>query len=179
MKDVWNYTLSLNPVPTTYQLLIFSKSHSLPLIMLPPNDSVSMGVFGDITGSVPEHCNKANHANIFWLPSAYTSFVSIILQSIKNAIALFKKTTYIPQLKNTSLLKYNFPSGSVVKNLPAMQETQETWVLSLDWEDPLEEERATHSSILAWEIPWTEVPDELQSMGCKESDTTEHTHISE
>ena len=53
----------------------------------------------------------------------------------------------------------------MVKNLPAMQETQETWVLSLDWEDPLEEERATHSSILAWEIPWTEEPDELQSMG--------------
>ena len=42
---------------------------------------------------------------------------------------------------------------------------QETWVLSLDWEDPLEKEMATHSSILAWEIPWKEEPDELQSMG--------------
>ena len=131
MKDLWNYTLSLNPVPTTYQLLTFSKSHSLPFIILPQNDSVSMGVFGDITGSVPEHCNKANHTNIFWLPSAYTSFVSIILQSIKNAIALFKKTTYIPQLKNTSLLKCNFPSGSVVKNLPAMQETP--WIGKIPW----------------------------------------------
>ena len=46
--------------------------------------------------------------------------------------------------------------GSVVKNLPAMQEILEMWVLSLDWEDPLEEEMATHSSILTWEIPWTE-----------------------
>ena len=46
-----------------------------------------------------------------------------------------------------------------------MQETQETWVLSLDWEDPLEEETATHSSILPWEIPWTEEPSGLQSMG--------------
>ena len=51
-----------------------------------------------------------------------------------------------------------------MKNLPAMQETQETWVLSLGGEDPLEKEMATHSSILAWTIPWTEEPGELQSM---------------
>ena len=43
-----------------------------------------------------------------------------------------------------------FPGGSVVKNPPAMQEAQEMWVQSLDQEDPLEEEMATHSSILAW-----------------------------
>ena len=49
-----------------------------------------------------------------------------------------------------------------VKNLPAMQET---WVRSLGWEDPLEEEMATHSSILAWEIPRTEEPGGLQSTG--------------
>ena len=54
------------------------------------------------------------------------------------------------------------PGGSVVKNLPAMQKTQ---VRSLGWEDPLEEEMATYSSILAWEIPWTEEPGGLQSMG--------------
>ena len=48
---------------------------------------------------------------------------------------------------------YIKPDGSAVKNLPAKQEM---WVLSLGWEDPLEEEMATHSSILAWEIPWTE-----------------------
>ena len=52
-----------------------------------------------------------------------------------------------------------------VKNLPAMQETQETGVQSLDGEDLLEKEMATHSSILAWEIPWTEEPDGLQSSG--------------
>ena len=46
-----------------------------------------------------------------------------------------------------------------------MQETQEMRVWSLGWEDPLEEEMATHSSILAWEIPWTEEPGGLQSMG--------------
>ena len=54
------------------------------------------------------------------------------------------------------------PGGSVVKNLPAMQETQ---VRSLDWEDPLRKRKATHLSILAWRIPWTEEPCGLQSMG--------------
>ena len=52
-----------------------------------------------------------------------------------------------------------FPGGSVVKNLPAMQEMG---VWSLCWEDPLEKETATHSSILAWEIPWSEEPGRLQ-----------------
>ena len=46
----------------------------------------------------------------------------------------------------------------MVKNLPAMQET---WVQSLGWEDPLEKGKATHSSILAWRIPWTEKPGAL------------------
>ena len=55
--------------------------------------------------------------------------------------------------------------AQTVKNLPAMQETQETPVQSLVREDPLEKEMATHSSILAWEIPWTEEPGGLQSMG--------------
>ena len=54
-----------------------------------------------------------------------------------------------------------------------MQETQETWVRFLSWEDPLEEEMATHSCILVWKIPWTEEPGGLQSTGCKESDITE------
>ena len=46
-----------------------------------------------------------------------------------------------------------------------MQEMQETWARSLGWETPLEEEMAIHSNILAWEIPWTEEPGRLQSMG--------------
>ena len=52
--------------------------------------------------------------------------------------------------------------AQTVKNLPAMQET---WVRFLGWEDPLEKGVATHSSILAWRIPWTEEPGRLQSMG--------------
>ena len=49
-----------------------------------------------------------------------------------------------------------FPGSSAVKNLRAMQEMQETQVWFLGWKDPLEKEMATHSSIVAWEIPWTE-----------------------
>ena len=59
-----------------------------------------------------------------------------------------------------------FPDGSVVKNPPAnATDTQETWVQSLGREALLEEEMATHSSILAWRIPWTEEPGGLQSTG--------------
>ena len=59
--------------------------------------------------------------------------------------------------------------GSVVKNLPAVQEIQETWVLSLGWEDPLKEEMATITSIVTWEVPWTEEPGRVQSMGSQNS----------
>ena len=59
---------------------------------------------------------------------------------------------------------------NALKNLPAMQET---WVRSLGREDPREKGMATHSSILAWRIPWTEDPGLLQSMGGKKSNTTE------
>ena len=61
-----------------------------------------------------------------------------------------------------------------LKRLPAMWET---WVRSLGRKDPLEKEMATHSSILAWRIPWTEELGGLQSTGCKESDTTERLHF--
>ena len=62
-----------------------------------------------------------------------------------------------------------------VKNLPTMREAQ---VQSLGLEDSLEKKMATHSSILAWRISWIEEPDRLQSMGCKESDTTERLTLS-
>ena len=63
--------------------------------------------------------------------------------------------------------------AQMVKNLPAMRVTQvKSLCQSLGWEDPLEKEMATHPSILAWKIPWTEEPDRPQSMGSQESDTT-------
>ena len=49
--------------------------------------------------------------------------------------------------------------------IPAMQEMQKTQIQFLEWEGPLEEEMATHSSILAWKVPWTEEPGGLQSIG--------------
>ena len=63
--------------------------------------------------------------------------------------------------------------AQMVKHLPTMRGTR---VRSLHWEDPLEKEMATHSSILVWKIPWTEKPGWLLSTGCKESDTTERLH---
>ena len=65
----------------------------------------------------------------------------------------------------------------MVKNLPAMQET---WVQSLDWEDPLEKGTAAHSSVLAFKIPWTEKPGRLQGVHgvTKSSDMTERLSLS-
>ena len=59
----------------------------------------------------------------------------------------------------------DFPGGSAEKKSPARQEPQEMWVWSLGWEDPLEEDMATHSGIPAWRIPWTEEPGGLPSTG--------------
>ena len=65
----------------------------------------------------------------------------------------------------------------MVQRLKHLLAMWETWILSLDQEDPLEKEMATHSSILAWRIPWTEELGGLQSTGHKESDTTERLHF--
>ena len=59
----------------------------------------------------------------------------------------------------------NFEHYQVAQRLKGLPAMRETWVRSLGWEDPLEKEMATHSTILAWRIPWTEEPGGLQSMG--------------
>ena len=68
------------------------------------------------------------------------------------------------------------PVAQTIKNLPTMQET---WVKPLGWEDPLEKDTATHSSILVWGIPWTEEPGGLQSAGSErvKHDWATNTHI--
>ena len=63
------------------------------------------------------------------------------------------------------MVVWGFPSCSAVKNLPTMQEPQEMSVPSLGWKDLLEEGIVTHSSILAWRVPWTEEPGGLLSIG--------------
>ena len=64
--------------------------------------------------------------------------------------------------------------AQTVKRLPTMLEI---WVQTLGRGDLLEKEMATHSSLLAWKMPWMEEPGRLQSMGCKESDRTERLHF--
>ena len=70
----------------------------------------------------------------------------------------------IQSLGTSTALSMDFPGGSDGKASAAMRET---WVRSLGQEDPLEKEMGTHSSILAWKIPWMEEPGGLQSMGLK------------
>ena len=76
--------------------------------------------------------------------------------------------------KHICVLKYRLPQCSGEEST-AMQESQEMQVRSLGRADPLEEDMATHSSILAWRIPWTEESGKLQSIGHKESNMTEAT----
>ena len=85
----------------------------------------------------------------------------------------------LPELKETPLVPFSlgFSDGSWVKNPAAVQETEETQVQSLGWEDPLETEMATHSSILAWNIPWTEEPGGLQSMGSQRRGHSMTMHV--
>ena len=83
--------------------------------------------------------------------------------------------TYSELYWDAALRGLGWGSGSVAKNPPAMQELQEMQVQSLGWEDLLEEGMATHSSILAWRIPWTEEPGRLQSTGLQRVGHTEAT----
>ena len=93
-----------------------------------------------------------------------------------NILIKLKSILSVPAYDAANLSSFtsmrSFPGGTEVKHLPAMWET---WVRSLGREDLLEKEMATHSSILAWRIPWTEELGGLQSTGRKESDTTEVT----
>ena len=85
---------------------------------------------------------------------------------------LWPQEPQFPSDQETSkyIRKHSSLVAQMVKNLPAIWET---WAQSLGREDPPEKGMATHSSILAWRIPWTEEPGGLQSKGCEESDMTE------
>ena len=105
------------------------------------------------------------------------------MDSLQTAWPFPGRVVYVDELKhpknrnNSALFGYmqfgslyvlwrGFSGGSAVKNLPAMQETM---VRALGWEDPLEKQIATHSNILAWEIPWTNEPGGLQSTGSQDT----------
>ena len=89
----------------------------------------------------------------FWLSILNIAVCRCQLYQLEKSEVSKRKHQIIITIKITALKCNN---GSVVKNLPAMQETKESQVQSLGQEDPLEEAMATHSSILVWKIPWTE-----------------------
>ena len=98
---------------------------------------------------------------------------SLLMSFNKQLLSIFSVENSLFYIYNILNLFTKYQGASLVaqlvKNLPAMQETQ---VQFLGQEDPLEKEMATHSSILAWRIPWTEEPGRLQSMRSEESDMT-------
>ena len=102
---------------------------------------------------------------------ASSSILTLFLLCKREHSNLFHDKRHISMYLRASLV------AQLVKNLPAMQETQ---VQSLDWENPLEKEIATQSSILAWRIPWTGHPGGLQSMGSQRigHDWDTHFHFS-
>ena len=138
------YSSHISTMSTVYKMLGTQKIQRdmLPLII-----SVFVALF--------QGNQNSTHSQVFTL---YT-----ILIKIPNSDPAF--------FLKLPLMQQGLLHGSVIKNLPAMQEMQEMWVPSLDQEDPLDEGMVTHCSILPGKIPWTEELGGLQSMGC--SVTTE------
>ena len=112
------------------------------LALVPPGKIVTKELI--FTSSGPSFMNLLPESTVFW----YFLSVSALYSPPKRPCsAVFLITLHLSRFANTSLVAQS------VKNLPAVQETR---VQSLSWEDPLEDGMATHSSILAWRIPWTE-----------------------
>ena len=107
------------------------------------------------------------HSKYFSTSHTVLPKVTFLKINLTKITSILQKDLYTSTVIRTSL------EAQTVKHLPTMQETR---VQSLGGEDPLEKEMATHSSTLAWKIPWMEEPGRLQSMGHKESDTTERLH---
>ena len=100
-----------------------------------------------------------------------------MLYSYKDVLST-RQTIIFHNLDAVTYIFLGFPDGSLIKNLPTVQEMQETQIRSLSREDPLEEGLATHPSALTWRVPWAEEPGGLQSMGSqrvRHDGVTEHT----
>ena len=97
-----------------------------------------------------------------WVSYAQVTYPSLGTQSKRFLLRVGMKKFSESKIRSPQSEEKDLPVGQMVKNLPARQET---WVRSLDGEDPLEKGMATHSSILAWRIPWTEEPGRLQFVG--------------
>ena len=100
-----------------------------------------------------------------WSHSAFSHPVYLVSFNLEPYLGLSLSPVSLSFGRVQAIYFIDFLVAQLVKNLPEMQET---WVRSLGWEDPLEKGTATHSSILAWRVPWT-----MQSWDHKESDRTE------
>ena len=138
-----------------YYYLYYKLKGSLGKISLGPADTrTELGFVTDVKDSKAH--TSFYHRVLVWM------FVSLPTFHVENLIPM---GMIVGGRAFERWLGYEYPFplvAQMVKNLPAMQETH---VRSLDWEDPLEKGMTTHSSILAWRIPWTEEPGELQSTG--------------
>ena len=130
-------------------MVIFSSSSSLLPSLLPSFTSFHESFFP--SSSSPPSINSVLGA-VVWFQDKWWNILPPRCSQIGNGKKKFN-------------IVVSFPGGSAVKNLPAVQETQETWVWSLGQEDPLEEGITPHSSIFAWRMPRTEEPGGLQSTG--------------
>ena len=111
----------------------------------------------------PLEKEMATHSSILAWKSLWTEepgrLQSLGLHTVRYGLKQLS-TPYIPLFYHLLYIFWASLVAQTLKNLPAMRETQ---IQSLDWEDPLEKRMATHSSILAWRIPWTGEPGGLQS----------------
>ena len=152
------------------QLLSFclwqmSGAQMLLLLLGKPHGLLGQGIGACLVSSLIYRCvlHPCHTGTEFW-----RHWSLIILSPLKPMWTFFRdKNDILFILEVFGVLSTSwsgFPGGSAVKNPPAMQKMQETWVRSLGREDPLEEGMATHSSILVWRVPWTEEPAGLQFM---------------
>ena len=111
-----------------------------------------------LPNSFPHQFPHPDTESCFSLLTSGNKSVYLTSSCVTKKLSIYWPSVYFVYLPHQT----GFPIGSVVKNLPAKQETQ---VWSLGWEDTLQKEMVNHSNILAWDIPWTEEPDGLQSMG--------------
>ena len=107
----------------------------------------------------------------------FHSLCFFILYYLEKTYEIAQFSLFLPSIRHLQTL--GFPAGSAVKNLPVIQEMEETRVWSLGWEDSLEKEMVTHFSVLSVKIQWTEEPGRLQSVGLQRVGhdlATEHAH---
>ena len=133
---------------------------SFPFCLPPPISLIKQRLYWEINLSMSFFVNIWLVETNF-IVSKMTNLYSFI-SGISIWVARIKELRIIEDHKHTICPILDSLVAQSVKNLPAVQET---WVWSLDWEDPLEKKMATHSSVLAWKISWTEEPGGLQSTG--------------